>query len=126
MSTNALPHASALASIHSGTITGKLNGVMPTTTPTGCSTVCTSIAGRDLGAVRALEEVRDAARELDALEAPRDLAPGVVEHLAVLGGDQRGQVVATSVDQLAQSEHRRVAPAQRRSRASRRPRRPRP
>ena len=41
--TNALPHASALASIHSGTITGKLNGVMPTTTPTGCSTVCTSM-----------------------------------------------------------------------------------
>src|SRR6185369_6651915 len=40
--TNALPHASALASIHNGTITGKLNGVMPATTPTGCSTVCTS------------------------------------------------------------------------------------
>src|SRR6478735_8553325 len=41
--TNALPHASALASIHIGTITGKLNGVTPATTPTGWSTVCTSM-----------------------------------------------------------------------------------
>src|SRR4051812_36327871 len=41
-STNVLPQASALANIHEGTITGKLNGVMPATTPTGCNTVCTS------------------------------------------------------------------------------------
>ena len=32
---NALPHASATGTIHSGTITGKLNGVMPATTPSG-------------------------------------------------------------------------------------------
>jgi hypothetical protein len=32
---NALPQAIALAHIHSGTITGKLNGVMPATTPSG-------------------------------------------------------------------------------------------
>ncbi len=32
----------ALAIIHSGTITGKLNGVMPATTPSGSRTVCTS------------------------------------------------------------------------------------
>ena len=35
-STNALPAAIAFAHIHSGTITGKLNGVMPATTPRGC------------------------------------------------------------------------------------------
>ena len=35
LSTNALPHAIALAHIHSGTIAGKLNGVMPATTPSG-------------------------------------------------------------------------------------------
>ena len=34
--TNALPHAMAFAHIHSGTIAGKLNGVMPATTPSGC------------------------------------------------------------------------------------------
>ena len=38
----ALPQASALAIIHSGTMTGKLNGVIPATTPSGSSTVCTS------------------------------------------------------------------------------------
>src|SRR5688500_13890301 len=34
-STNVLPHAIAIGNIHSGTIAGKLNGVMPTQTPTG-------------------------------------------------------------------------------------------
>ena len=38
----ALPQAMALAIIHSGTMTGKLNGVIPATTPRGSSTVCTS------------------------------------------------------------------------------------
>ena len=32
---NALPQAIALAHIHSGTMAGKLNGVMPATTPSG-------------------------------------------------------------------------------------------
>src|SRR2546423_15293176 len=39
---NVLPHAIAMGNIHSGTITGKLNGVMPTHTPTGWRTVCVS------------------------------------------------------------------------------------
>src|SRR6266852_1767761 len=34
-STKQLPQASATGSIHSGTINGKLNGVMPATTPNG-------------------------------------------------------------------------------------------
>ena len=41
-STTVLPHAIAEATIHSGTITGKLNGVMQPTTPTGCFVECTS------------------------------------------------------------------------------------
>src|SRR5690242_11962101 len=32
---NVLPQASAIGNIHSGTITGKLNGVTPAHTPTG-------------------------------------------------------------------------------------------
>ena len=35
-STNVLPQAIATGYIHSGTIAGKLNGVMPAHTPTGC------------------------------------------------------------------------------------------
>ena len=34
-STKALPQAMAFAHIHSGTMAGKLNGVMPATTPSG-------------------------------------------------------------------------------------------
>ena len=36
---NALPHAMATGTIHIGTMTGKLNGVMPAHTPTGWRTV---------------------------------------------------------------------------------------
>ena len=32
---NALPQAIAVVHIHSGTMAGKLNGVMPATTPSG-------------------------------------------------------------------------------------------
>ena len=35
LSTNVFPHTSATGYIHSGTIAGKLNGVMPTHTPSG-------------------------------------------------------------------------------------------
>ena len=35
LSTKALPQAMALAHIHSGTMAGKLKGVMPATTPSG-------------------------------------------------------------------------------------------
>ena len=77
-------------------------------------------ARRHLGAVRTLEEVRDTARELDAVEAAGDLTLRVVEHLAVLRGDERGQLVAVRVDQLAQPEHRRGAAARAASPATRR------
>ncbi len=39
---NALPQAIATGNIQSGTITGKLKGVMPAQTPTGCRSVCVS------------------------------------------------------------------------------------
>ena len=42
LSTNVLPHAIATGNIHNGTMTGKLNGVMPAQTPTGCRTLCVS------------------------------------------------------------------------------------
>src|SRR6267142_7137212 len=42
LSTNVLPQAIAIGNIHSGTITGKLNGVMPAHTPTGWRSVWVS------------------------------------------------------------------------------------
>jgi hypothetical protein len=69
----------------------------------------------DLGAVRPLEQVGDAAGELDALERAGQLPLGVGPHLAMLAGDQRGEVVGARVDELAQPEEHPRARAQRRA-----------
>ena len=61
-------------------------------------------AGRTCSVKLALEQRRDAARELDHLEAARDLAQRVGEDLAVLGGDQPRELVAVLVDELADAE----------------------
>ena len=91
---NALPQAKALAIIHSGTMTGKLNGVIPATTPSGSSTVCTSTPLDTSLEYRALEQVGEAAGELDVLQAPGHLTGGVAQHLAVLGRHRGGQIGA--------------------------------
>ena len=54
--------------------------------------------------VAALEQVRDAAGELDHFLAAGHLAQGIVQDLAVLGGDDRGELVLAGVQQLAESE----------------------
>ncbi len=51
-----------------------------------------------------LEQVGDAAGEFHHLDAARDFAPGVREHLAVLARDQRGQVVVVLVEQFLELE----------------------
>ena len=85
-------------------MTGKLNGVIPATTPTGCSIVWTSTPGRHLRGCGTLQKVRDAAGELDVLESPSDLAPRVVEYLAVLAGDRRRQVVPVGGEEFTETE----------------------
>ena len=74
LSTNVLPQAMATGYIHIGTITGKLNGVMPATTPERLAEGERVDVGGDLVGVVALEQVRDAAGELDDLEAALHLA----------------------------------------------------
>ena len=73
--------------------------------------------GRDLVGVVALEQLRDAARELDDVDAARDLALRVAEDLAVLRGDHRRERVAVLVEQAEKgvedarpAQRRRVAP----------------
>ena len=107
LSTNALPQAMALAHIHSGTIAGKLNGVMPATTPERLPDRVDVDAGRGLLGEAALEQLRHAGGELDVLQAAGDLADGVGEHLAVLGGDDRGELVGVC---RAAARGRRTAP----------------
>ena len=58
-------------------------------------------AGRSLLGHAALEQVRDPAGELDHLEPARDLAHRVGEHLAVLGREDPGDLLAAFVQELA-------------------------
>ena len=124
--TKQLPQAMALEHIHSGTMAGKLNGVMPATTPRGCSTECDVDAPGHLLGVATLQQVRGAAGELEVLQAPGHLAFGVGEHLAVLGRHHGGQFLAVGIDQLSHAEEDLGAPATARSpsRPGRRPGRP--
>ena len=56
-------------------------------------------------AVLAFEQVRDAAGELDHLQAAGHLAARVRHDLAVLAGDQTRQLVVIALDQLLELEH---------------------
>ncbi|MNF79361.1 hypothetical protein D3C84_615730 [compost metagenome] len=60
--------------------------------------------GRDLLGVVALEQLRDAAGELDDLDAARYFALGVGENFAVLGGDHARQCVAVFIEQRQELE----------------------
>ena len=114
LSTNVLPQAIAIGCIHIGTIAGKLNGVMPAHDAERLAEGVGVDVGGDLVGVLALEQLRDAAGELDDLQAADDLALGVVEHLAVLGGMISPASSSVCVDQLAEREHHARAARQRR------------
>jgi hypothetical protein len=73
----ALPQAMAIGTNHSGTMAGKLNGLMTATTPSDWRIEIDIDAGRDVLGEAALEQVRDAAGELGDLEATHDLTEGV-------------------------------------------------
>ena len=62
-------------------------------------------AGPGALGVFALERMRDAAGELDHLEPALDVAAGVGQHLAVLAGEQRGELVHARLDQALELEH---------------------
>ena len=103
-STTVLPHAIAEATIHSGTMTGKLNGVIAPTTPTGLLHRVHVDAARDLLGALALQQVHEARGELDVLDAAADLALGVGEDLAVLVREDRGELVLALDEQVAELE----------------------
>ena len=98
-----LPHAIATGNIHSGTIAGKLNGVMPAHDAERLAQRVVSTPVPTVLGVFALEQVRDAARELDDLEPALHLAFRIGQHLAVFAGDDRGQLGLVAIEQLAES-----------------------
>ena len=115
---NVLPQAIETGNIHSGTMTGKLNGVMPAHTPIGWRTRVAVHVGADVVRMLALQEVRDAACELHHLQAALHRAHGVGQGLAVLLGDEARDVLLVRLQQLQEFLHdprpaqgRRIAPA---------------
>src|SRR6267378_2009016 len=83
----ALPQASAGANFHIGIMAGKLNGVMPAMTPSGWRSENRSMP-----------------------EPALDVALGIGEGLAVLGGEQLGEAVELLLHQLEKLEHHARAP----------------
>ena len=106
------PQAMALASIHRGTMTGKLNGVIPATTPTGWSTVCTSTPADTSVEWAPLSRWGMAQANSTFSNPPRHLARSVAEDLAVLGGDQGRELGSMTIDELTEAEQRRRPTAQ--------------
>ena len=85
-------------------MTGKLKGVMAAATPSGWRSVNASTLDDDVGGVHAGQVDRQAAGELDRLEAAHDLGEGVREGLAVVARDERGQLLAVLVHERAEGE----------------------
>ena len=104
----------AIGTNHSGTITGKLNGVTTPTTPSGDFVVIDVHTGRDLLRKAAFDERRKAGRQLDDLDAALNLSERVRQHLAVLGRDDPGEIVPALIDELSKPEHDLLTPGERR------------
>ena len=71
-------------------------------------------ARRRLLAEAALDEVRDAARELEVLEAAGDLAERIRRDLAVLRGEERRELLPVRLDEVPHPEQDVRAPGERR------------
>ena len=97
---------------------GKLNGVIPAQTPSGWRKECRSTSVETWSENSPLvSSAIPQANSTTSMPAD-DLALGVLERLAVLGGDDPRELVRVLHDQLAEGEHhpraaadRRVAPA---------------
>ena len=99
-----LPQARAIGTIHMGTITGKLKGVIAAVTPSGPRRVKASTPVATLGVIMPRQVDRQARRELDGLEAAHDLGEGVGVGLAVVPGDEGGELLAVPPELLAPGE----------------------
>ena len=79
---------------------GKLNGQMAAKTPRGWRIdLLVDASGRAVLQAVAHHQGGDAAGHLDVLDRPAHLAPGVVERLAVVLGDQAGQLLELRLQQ---------------------------
>ena len=95
----------ATGNIHSGTIAGKLNGVMPTQTPTGWRMVSLSTLVAMFS--RRWPMIRLGMPQANStISMPRcTLARASASGFAMLAGDERGQLVEMLDHQFAEAEH---------------------
>ncbi len=85
--TNVFPQAMAMGNIQSGTMNGKLKGVIPAQTPTGWRVVSLSTLLSDVRQRVSHDEARDAAGELDDFDAALNGCLGFGKRLAMLARD---------------------------------------
>ena len=108
LSTKVLPQAIAIGHIHIGHHRGEVERRDPGADAQRLAQRVHVGVGRHLLGVRALEQMRDAARELDDLETAGDLTERVGDHLAVLGADDPREIVLVA---LGRARGRRTSPA---------------
>ena len=113
-----LPQAMATGYIHIGTMAGKLNGRDAGDDAERLAVGPAVDLGADIAAVLALEQMRNAAGEIDDVDAAGKFAERVGVRLAVLLRDRAGDRVGVTIQQLLEAEHvldalerRRGAPA---------------
>ena len=100
-------------------MTGKLNGVIAATTPTGCFSSCTSTPVETCSLWPPLSSCGTPHANSTHSTPALHLAGGVGQHLAVLGGDQGGELVGVLDEQVVEPEHDLGAAGQRRGAPSR-------
>ena len=105
LSTNVFPHVIATGNIQSGTITGKLNGVIPTHTPSGWRIVSQSTCAGDIGERLAHEQAGDSAGEFDHFDSALNRRPRLGDCFAVLARDEPRKLVSMSRQLFAKPEH---------------------
>ena len=96
-STKVLPQAMATGYIHIGTMAGKVERRDAGDHAERLAVRPTVDGGADIAAELALQKMRDAAGEIDNVDAAGELACGVGMRLAVLLGDRAGDLVGVAI-----------------------------
>ena len=126
LSTNVLPVAIATGYIHIGTMAGKLNGVIPAQTPSGWRKENRSTPVETWSENSPLSSV-GMPQANSMTSRPRCTSPAASdEHLAVLVGDDLGELLGAGVDQLAEREEHLACASTATTATTTRTRRPRP
>ena len=100
-----LPHTIAIGNIHSGTIAGKLNGVIPATTPSGWRSVYASMPAPTFS-VNSLLSSCGAPHAYSTISMPRASSPAASERTLPCSREIDGDdLVGVLLEQRLEAEH---------------------